>query len=197
MREKWKFVPNSSNDYIVSNLGNVMSLPKKHIGGQGEYIDCGIKLKPINNKGYLYVCVRIDGKRKKEYIHRLVAKAFLPNPQNKPFINHKDCNPSNNRVENLEWCTPQENTDYMISLGRNKRTKEWLDKLHSSTEKYKKAVVGIEIYTGNVLTFDSIQEAGRNGFHASDIHRCCNNQRKHAKGYQWFYAEDFENGLVE
>lgn len=198
MRERWRFIPNSDNEYIVSDLGNVMSLPKQHQGGQGKYMDNGVKLSPINNnQDYLYVYVKINGKRKKEYIHRLVAKAFIPNPQNKQFINHKDCNPQNNRFDNLEWCTPQENVDYMISLGRNKRTKEWLEKLHKSQEKQKKSVIGIEISTGKMVSFSSMHEAEQHGFRASDICTCCKKKRKTAFGYTWYYAEEFENGFIK
>lgn len=198
MKERWKFISNTSNEYIVSNLGNVMSLPKIDKNGRGNYVDSGAKLKPIvNNHGYLYVRIRVDGKMKKEYIHRLVAKEFIKNPKNKPFVNHKDCNPKNNVVENLEWCTPQENVDYMISLKRNKRTKEWIDNLHKSKEKIKKPVIGIEIQTGKILEFNSIQEAGRNGFHVSDVYRCCNGLRKQCKGYQWHYMEDMINGFTK
>lgn len=198
MKEQWKFIPNTSNEYIVSNLGNVMSLPKINKNGRGNYVDSGTKLKPIvNNRGYLYVRIRVNGKMKKEYIHRLVANVFIKNPQNKPFVNHKDCNPKNNAVENLEWCTPQENVDYMISLKRNKRTKEWIDNFHKSQEKIKRPVIGIEIQTGKILEFDSIQEAGRNGFHVSDVYRCCNGLRKQCKGYQWHYMEDMINGFTK
>ena len=59
-----------------------------------------------------------NGKAKKHYVHRLVAKAFIPNPENKPNINHKDCNVKNNCVDNLEWCTQSENVRYAVKCGR-------------------------------------------------------------------------------
>lgn len=74
-------------------------------------------LKPLNNKrGYYYVS--LFGKPK--YIHRLIAQTYLTNPEGKLFINHKDNNPSNNKIDNLEWCTAKENTAQIIRLGRNK-----------------------------------------------------------------------------
>lgn len=73
-----------------------------------------IKIGTSNNigKGYLYVDLYKNGKRKRFYIHRLVAETFIPNPENKPYINHIDGNPKNNNVGNLEWCTPLENVEH-------------------------------------------------------------------------------------
>lgn len=76
-------------------------------------------LKPIkNNKGYSSVYLRADGKTIRQSVHRLVAEAFIPNPENKPFVNHKDFNSANNRVENLNWCTNKENIQYSADAGR-------------------------------------------------------------------------------
>lgn len=77
-----------------------------------------IKARP-NKNGYLRVYLRHDTtwRRKDLYVHRLVAKYFIPNPDNKPHVNHKNCNVSDNRVENLEWCTPKENTEYAMLVG--------------------------------------------------------------------------------
>ncbi|AZD21234.1 HNH homing endonuclease [Pseudomonas chlororaphis subsp. aurantiaca] len=69
-------------------------------------------LKAATNKGYLYVCITADNHKHFKSVHRLVAQAFLPNPENKPEVNHKDSNRANARLENLEWVTPKENTDH-------------------------------------------------------------------------------------
>lgn len=73
-----------------------------------------IKIGTSNNTGKGYLCVDLykNGKRKRFYIHRLVAETFIPNPENKPYINHIDGNPKNNNVSNLEWCTPLENVEH-------------------------------------------------------------------------------------
>ena len=113
MKENWKPIKNFETKYLISNYGNVKSLKTNTI------------LKPYTNKTkYLYVCLS-NGKIKKHYrIHRLVANAFIPNPKLKKFINHKDYDTFNNKVENLEWVTMKENIEYSrenVLLGIRKR----------------------------------------------------------------------------
>ena len=99
----WKDVEGYENLYQVSTDGLVRSSHK----GLWEILSAG-KTK----HGYYNVLLHKDGKRKNERVHRLVAKAFISNPNNYPYINHKDENPSNNHVENLEWCTAEYNSNY-------------------------------------------------------------------------------------
>lgn len=98
--------------YEIDNEGNVYSLLTTTSRRKG-------KIKPHIKNGYLAVNLYKDGKCKHYYIHRLVAMAFIPNPSNKPFINHIDCDTKNNSVENLEWCTQSENILYASKLGRH------------------------------------------------------------------------------
>ena len=91
-------------------MGRIKSLPRK-------YKNRTIKKELIKKtskvpKGYLRVGLSKEGKTKYFWIHRLVAETFISNPQNKPCVNHKDCNTSNNNVDNLEWCTYKENNFY-------------------------------------------------------------------------------------
>lgn len=176
MEEIWKDIEGYETLYKISNLGRVKSFYKDKL------------LKPsINSQGYYRVNLYKKGIAKQMFIHRLVAMAFIPNPDNKPMINHLDCNPLNCKVDNLEWCTNQENVEYMTKLGRNKRSNEW--KLNAREKnKYKKKIVGTNIKNGKKIYFDSIAEAGRNGFSIGDISKCCRNERKSVKGYKFEYA---------
>ena len=106
MEEIWKDIKGYKGKYQVSNLGRVKSLNYRNTGKEKI-------LSPGKYSGeYLQVMLYKDGKLKKHSIHRLVALAFIPNSNNYPIINHKDENPSNNRVDNLEWCTYKYNSNY-------------------------------------------------------------------------------------
>ena len=109
MKEIWKDVPNFEGLYQVSNTGKIKSFRKStKYGSQPEYI-----LKPsIANTGYAQVTLYDNARRKKLLIHRLVAEAFIPNPDNLPQINHKDEDRLNNCANNLEWCTAAYNNAY-------------------------------------------------------------------------------------
>lgn len=125
--EIWKDIPEYEGQYQVSNFGRVKSLERK-----GTYNRI---MKPHKCKnGYLYVCLSKDNKYKTFLLHRLVALAFIPNnnPTKKTQINHKDENKENNKVENLEWVTPKENTNYGT---RNERASKNISK--AMKEKYK------------------------------------------------------------
>lgn len=105
-KEVWKDVKGYEGKYQVSNLGRVKSL-NYHRSGKERLLSLA-----HDKDGYLYVCFHKNGKQKLYKVHRLVAIAFIPNPDNLPCVNHKDENPSNNRVENLEWCTQKYNINY-------------------------------------------------------------------------------------
>lgn len=96
MIEEWKMIEIAPN-YSASNLGRIKNNKTNRI------------LKPKKIRGYEYVCLRKDNKNLCKQVHRLVAKAFISNPENKPLVNHKDYNRANNRVDNLEWVTNGEN----------------------------------------------------------------------------------------
>lgn len=109
MKEDWKPIEGYEGFYEVSNLGRVRSLPRV----TRSNILKGTILKPnITPYGYQQICLCRNGIRKQHKIHRLVANAFIPNPNNLPAINHKDWNTSNNNVDNLEWCDTQYNNSH-------------------------------------------------------------------------------------
>ena len=123
--EVWKDVEGYEGLYQVSTCGNVKSLPKVRRNGTGTYIQKERLLKPSNTStGYKKVELCKDGKRKGFKVHRLVAIAFIPNPDNKPEVNHIDGNKINNNIDNLEWVTSSENSIHAYETGLNPNKKE-------------------------------------------------------------------------
>ena len=107
--------------YEIDDLGNVYSLPKKRPTPTTIYYTKERMLKPyVSEKGYLLVDLRGHEKRTIKTVHRLVAEAFIPNPENKPQVNHIDGNKQNNCVDNLEWCTNSENQIHAFKSGLQK-----------------------------------------------------------------------------
>lgn len=133
MQEVWKDIKNYEGCYQVSNLGRVRSLTRKVKTFNGVRTSKGQLLKPLKtNTGYYRVDLKQNQKDKYMSIHRLVAEAFIPNPNNYPIINHKDNNPQNNCVDNLEWCTQSYNVKYAYKYGNAKPTSGCFKKGHNS-----------------------------------------------------------------
>lgn len=162
---EFKAVPGFEGLYSVDSTGRVYSHRKKKL------------MKPdMRRFGYMRVELIKDGIHKSAGVHRLVALAFIPNPKSLPHINHKDENPSNNNVDNLEWCDQKYNSNYGTSKYRiaEKLAKRGLAKrvLQYSTD-------GVFIQE-----FSSIGEASRKlGIRKSSIQHCCNGKSKTADGY--------------
>ena len=132
-------------------------------------------LKPsVNKDGYLGVVLSKNGKQKGISVHRLVALMFIPNPENKPEVNHKNENRNDNRAENLEWMTHKNNINY------GTRTEK------ASKSRYKK-VMAISLTETKVMVFQSESQAEKLGFGQSCISKCCNGKQKSHKGYKWRY----------
>jgi hypothetical protein len=177
--EIWKDIEGYEQLYQVSNLGNVKSLSNKN--NRREKI-----LKPGSKKGYLSVILHKNRVRKNFLVHRLVAEAFLPNPNNLQTINHKDEDKTNNRVENLEWCSPQYNCNYGT---RNNRVKENL----INNSKLSKQVIQFSEDDNFIKIWESIREVERKLKIASqNICSCLKGKINIAGGYKWGYFEDYE-----
>lgn len=178
MSEIWKAIPGVNPFYEVSNLGRVRVLPHdvSYKCRYGKIVTLhirGMVLKPIKNGRYFCVCID----KKLKTIHRLVAKAFIPNPNNLPEVNHKDENRYNNRVENLEWCTPLYNTNYGTGKARRGR-KCWVPVIGTDEE-------------GNEHLFSSMREAAeKTGVKRANISNCCLGVIHHTGGYKWRYARN-------
>lgn len=121
MDEIWKDIEGYKGYYQVSNCGRVKSLQRFKSCGKGGFIQKErIMKQSLTTTGYKKVELSKDGKRKSMKVHRLVAMAFIDNPDNKPDVNHIDGNPLNNHLVNLEWCTESENINHAIRTGLKK-----------------------------------------------------------------------------
>lgn len=171
--EVWKDIK-GFNNYQVSNLGNVRS---KNWGKRGI---CRNLVPKKHNRGYLFVELVSDkGEKKAFLIHRLVAEAFIGNPNNLPQINHIDENKLNNKAENLEWCTAKQNTTAYFNnhIGKCKRParNEAINQLSLEGAFLKQWGNACEIK--HALNYNS-----------TSIWECCEGKRHTAYGYKWQYA---------
>ena len=171
-KEVWKDVVGYEGLYEVSSLGRVKSLRRNII----------MKQKKV--KGYNMLNLTKAGKQKGETVSRLVGRAFIPNPENKPQINHIDENKQNNHVDNLEWVTAKENSNH------GTRTSRVINNLERTSEKQKTPIAMIDKDTGELIkVFNSIQSAFRflGDIPNGNISRVCKKKREHAYGYKWEY----------
>ena len=176
--EKWKDIPGFEDLYKVSNVGNIKSLPRVVKSPRKTYRilpERGLTIK-LNRYGYQVIQLWRNGSFIHALVHRLVAFAFIPNPENKPQTNHKNGIKSDNRVSNLEWFTNSENQIHSYSCLKRKS-------ISKPVFQYKKNGDFIAEYLGT-------KDAERiTGIHSSSISRNCNNIYNHAGGYIWKYKQ--------
>lgn len=176
MEEQWKSVRGYEGKYIVSDRGRVLSLPS--VTRPDVY-----EMKFRHPFGRSYKSVELtdkDGVKHNLRVHRLVAEAFIPNPDNKEQVNHKDGNPGNNCVDNLEWVTPSENTKHAYKNGLVKdNTKSYL----------KKAVRKIDEFGVCIESFDSLTEAADSIGVTKQSIRYAITHGTRSGGYRWIYKE--------
>lgn len=183
MAEVWELVKENSN-YMVSNLGRIKSLD--------HYVKCRygkqrlVKGKIINGAigkwGYIYIHISVNGKDKLFRLNRLVAQAFIPNPLNKPQVNHINGIKTDNRVENLEWATRSENGKHAYRTGLlNKKT------MILNWDNMKKPV--IKSKKGLCVNYQSIGEAAKeNNMSYYEINKCIKNHTLDKNGCLWGYS---------
>lgn len=189
--EEWKPVVGYEGLYEVSDWGNVRSLDRVvKCLNSGKY-PCnrcvkGKIIKPfLTIWGYIQVYLYKSGTKKgnNHTIHRLVAEAFIPNPNNLPEVNHIDEDKTNNNVENLEWCDRKYNKNY------GTRTKKVAEKL-TNRKDLSKQVYQYTLDGELINIWPSTKEIERKlGYDNGNIGKCCNNKYKQAYGYKWNYNE--------
>lgn len=172
MNEIWKDVIDYEGIYQVSNQGNVKSLNRIDASGNRR---TGIQLKLMyDSDGYHLVKLCKYGIIKTAKVHRIVAGAFISNPKNLETVNHKNEIKDDNRVENLEWLSAKDNSNYGTSQIRSGMGR-------------RKPVKGTSLKTGEVIRFDSAKSTEKAGFTRSNVTSCCTGNLKHHKGYSWEY----------
>ena len=163
IKEYWKPVVGYEGLDMVSNWGRVKSMNYNHSGKERI-------MKQKIQGGYYSVNLSKNGIIKTYLVHRLVAEAFIPNPNNYKEVNHKDECKANNVVTNLEWCDRGYNNNY-----------------GTRTEKCSKKVYQYTLDGKFVKEWKSTAECGRNGFNQSHVAACCRGELKTHKGYIWKY----------
>lgn len=172
--EEWKNIKGYEGLYLISSYGRIISLHKK-----------SAKLHFIRKKknGYLQTMLSKDGKSKHFQLHRLVAEAFIPNPENKSDVHHIDHNQTNNHVDNLMWVTPKEHADL--------HPESYIHLFRARKKGKCKPVLQIDIETKKVIkVWDSAIEAQRQkGYNASSITQCCKGKLNKTSNFYWKYCK--------
>ena len=180
--------------YRVSNLGRILSLNYRNTG-KAELMN-----PSDNGQGYLKVNLRKNGEDKKCFVHRLIAETFLPNPENKPQVNHKIEGDEGKKINmvffnkdgtidkertTIEWVTPKENNDYGTHNERISKAKKGIPNI-----KLSKRVLQLSLDGEIIKVWESTRECGRNGFNQGHVAACCRGEEKTHKGFRWKYEED-------
>lgn len=192
MKEIWKDIKGYEGLYQISSFGNVKSLDRYIINKNGDkqyfpgkYLTQGI------SDNYLKVILSKNNKQRTFRVHILVARAFIPNPENKPEVNHIDGNKKNNKVNNLEWNTRSENEFHAYRNGLAKPSnKQKQAVVKYAKENYSKKVVQYSLNGEFIKEWNSMHDVWRElGIRPSYICRCCKGLRNQTYGYIWKYKQ--------
>lgn len=184
MQEIWKDIEGYEGLYQVSNLGNVKSLSFGARNIRKSNVAKFLKQSPTNC-GYYKVELYNNGERKMMYVHRLVALAFIPNPEQKSQVNHIDGDKSNNVASNLEWVSSRENLKHATDTGL--RTPTPMAGKRGRLNKNSKPILQYDLSGTFIARWDSIADAGRYFGNASQISLCLTGRHKTAYGFKWEY----------
>lgn len=200
--EIWKDIKGFEGLYQISNQGRLRSLdrPVKQRSNSIQVKKGKLIIQSKNHKGYPLANMSKENKRYSRATHRLVAEAFIPNPENKPQINHIDGNKENNYVDNLEWLTAKENTKHAMENGLMKPCFNNAKKASDIARNINKKIVDMYDKDGNYIrSFNSLVEAEeKTGAKQKGISEVACGRQKTTGGYVWKYPEEavdiIENG---
>lgn len=183
MKEIWKDIKGYEGLYQVSNLGRVKSMDRcvKTINNSTRLIKGKVLSAYITSNGYYRLSLCKEGVEKRYFVHRLVAEAFIQNPDNLPQINHKDENKLNNCVDNLEWTSAKYNCNYGTRIKRIAQK----NKISHCKKVYQYTLDGEFIREWE----SALQVQIQLGYCASCIRRCCNGQHHYVYNFVWNYSK--------
>lgn len=186
MVEIWKDIVDYEGYYQVSNLGRVRSLDR-FVGKETMQLKKGkIRQAAKDKYGYLSLILHKNGIAKNHFVHRLVAEAFIPNPDNKPQVDHINTNKEDNRVENLRWSTCLENINNEISKTKRKQTSK-----KGSESPYSIIILQYNKNGELIKEWGSIKEAASYLNKSNSlIIKCCKGKLPYAYGYKWSYKNN-------
>jgi len=198
MEEIWKPVKGYEGCYEISNFGRVKSVYREiHRRKMGIKIVYEHFLEPRKNiNGYYIVCLHKQGERQKtKQLHRLIAEAFIPNPENKPFIDHINGDRGDYRIENLRWCTHKENMNFALArkhLSEAKMgEKNGMYGTSGSKSPSYKGVLQYDLHGNFIKKYYGIAEAQREtSVQFKNISKVCKGERNSAGGFIWRYEYD-------
>ncbi len=185
-KEIWKDIPGYEGEYQISNRGRLKSFMRNKLG----------EIRSVKNRHGLYQTIPlcVCQKKKTVRIHRLVAEAFIPNPENKPTVNHKDLDKQNNYASNLEWATYKENINHAI-----KRIPSMIKGMNNYNQNIRpRTIIQLDLYGRFIAEFKNSIEAGKaTGVCYRNILQVASKDeykpgltRKQAGGFKWRYKDE-------